>query len=291
MKFHHHLIAILVVLLWGLDFVAAKIALAVFPPFFLLSLRFGMAALLLTPFLRRPPMKFTKLLLIAFSLAILHVAMIFLSIRMGLNASVVAVATQMRVPFALLLSVIFLREVIRWRSISGISIAILGTLILVGSPNVLSNYWAFLVALGGAMGWAIYNTLLKGAPRVNYFSFMVWIAFLAAPMLFMLSLLSEAQPWEKFTSMPWQAWAAFIYLIVFSTILSHGAWYKLLHTYELNQVVPYTLLVPVFGVSAASIFLHEAITWEVFAGGFLTLLGVSVVVWRRPKMVSTGKGL
>lgn len=289
MTIRHILLAIFVVFLWGLDFVVAKVVLAHFPAFFLLTLRFGIAAVLLIPFLGKPPLPLKMLALLAFTFSIVHAGMIFLSLRMGLSASVSVVAGQMRVPLALILSVIFLREVIRWRSITGISLSILGTLILVGTPNVLNNYWAFLAALGGALGWAAYNTLVKSLPKVEYFPFMAWISLLSTPMLLTVTLVAESVPWRNMPDIPFEVLLGLLYLVSFSTILSQSIWYKLLQQFELNQIAPYTLLVPFFGIISATIFLGEDMNLPILIGGLFTIAGVGVVVWRRPTIMEPVK--
>ncbi len=289
MSLHHRLQALLVVMIWGLDFVVAKIVLAHFPPFFLLTLRFGIAGVLLIPFLKKPSIPIKKLIAVALTFSILHAGLIYLSLRMGLDASVSVIAGQMRVPLALILSVIFLREIIHWRSITGISLSIIGTLIIVGAPNVLGNYWAFLAALGGALGWAVYNTLVKLIPAIEYFTLMGWISIISTPILFIISLTFESLPLNHMPDIPFNVFIGMIYLVSISTILSQSLWYMILRKYEISQIAPYTLMVPVMGIISAIIFLSEKLTWPTVIGGILTLAGVAVVIWRRPTIAEPAK--
>jgi len=282
MQLKHHLMAIFVAMIWGLDFVAAKAALQHFPLFFFLFLRFSLAFLLMFPFHHRLPIPLKKLAPIAFTLAFMHMGMIYLAIYMGLNASIAVLATQLRVPFALLLAVIVLGETIKWRSITGIFVSVLGALFLAGAPNVLSHWWAFLVAMGGALGWAIYNTQMKKIGEISYFALIAWISLLSAPLMLLISLSLETGQLEKLQTVTWPAAVSLVYVVAFSTILSHSLWYKLLSQFPVNHVVPYTLLVPLFGASAAAIVFNEPMSWPTIIGGMMTLVGVGIVVWRRP---------
>ena len=44
------------------------------------------------------------------------------------------------------------------------------------------------------------------------------------------------------------------------SIVGHGLWYRLVPKYRTNQTMPFTLLIPVFGVSFG-IVLGETLTW------------------------------
>lgn len=289
MSLVHRIQALLVVMIWGLDFVVAKVVINHFPPFFLLTLRFGIAGVLLIPFLKKLPISYWKLIAISLTFSIVHAGLIYLSLRMGLSASVSVIAGQMRVPLALILSVVFLHEVIKWRSITGVTLSIIGTLVLVGAPNVLNNYWAFLAALGGALGWAVYNTLVKMIPEVEYFTLMGWISIISTPFLFLISLAFEKLPLHHMPDIPWGVFIGMLYLVSISTILSQSLWYMILRKYEVNQIAPYTLMVPVMGIISAVLFLSESLSAPAIIGGILTIAGVGIVVWRRPTIAEPTK--
>jgi O-acetylserine/cysteine efflux transporter len=63
--------------------------------------------------------------------------------------------------------------------------------------------------------------------------------------------------------------------------------------YNVNQVMPFTLLVPVFGVLSGVVFFDDRLTLPMLIGGLGTILGVAIIVVRRPRVVapSTKAGL
>ena len=66
--------------------------------------------------------------------------------------------------------------------------------------------------------------------------------------------------------------------------LGYGLWYRLLRRYQVNQTMPFLLLVPVFGVASGVAFLGEELTATLIAGGLLTVAGVAIILIRRPKV-------
>jgi O-acetylserine/cysteine efflux transporter len=62
----------------------------------------------------------------------------------------------------------------------------------------------------------------------------------------------------------------------------------MMRRFPVNQVMPFTLLVPVFGVLSGVLVLGDRLTGLMMVGGLLTLLGVTIVVLRRPRVIAPG---
>ncbi len=82
----------------------------------------------------------------------------------------------------------------------------------------------------------------------------------------------------------WRAIMSVVYQSVFVVGVAYGAWYWLLNRYAVNQVMPFTLLVPIFGVLSGVFLLDEPFTLALMTGGLLTVLGVGIITVRRPKL-------
>jgi O-acetylserine/cysteine efflux transporter len=63
--------------------------------------------------------------------------------------------------------------------------------------------------------------------------------------------------------------------------------------FSVNQVMPFTLLVPLFGVLSGVIFFHDRLTLLMLIGGLCTIAGVAIIIIRRPRVIapSTKAGL
>ena len=289
MPFRDILLAMLVCLLWGGNFVAAKLMLQHFPTFFFLAIRLMVVVVLLLPFVKKPMLSWQQLLVVSLIFTVLHFGCMFGAMRLGLDVSVAVVVDQLRVPFAVLFSVFLLNERLGWRSISGIAIAFSGTMLIVGAPNAIGNILAFIISIGAPIGWALYNVRIKQLGNIGGpLGFLTWVALFGIPPLLLLSFCFESGQMDALKTVGWKEVALIAYIGIGVNIISHGVWYYLLARYPISQVTPYSLLVPVFGMVAAIVFLNETLTWQIIFGGLATLLGVGIVTWRRPAAALEG---
>ena len=123
----HLAFMVLINVIWGFALIAAKVSLGHFPPFLFTALRFGLIVLVLFPFLRFHRGRMRELLIIAACAGPLGFGFFFAGLAIS-DASVVAVVSQLGVPFATLLSILLLGEHVAWRRWLGISLSFCGQL-------------------------------------------------------------------------------------------------------------------------------------------------------------------
>lgn len=289
MKLPHVLIAIAVSLIWGVNFVAAKAAVGYFPSFFFLAVRLTIVSIVLLPFIKKPDIPFSKLLTIAITLTVLHFGFMYIALEKGLDSSVAVVIDQLRVPFAVTLGYFLFGEEVGKKGVFGIVVALLGTFVIVGTPNIAQNHFAFWMLVGCSAAWALYNIQVKSLGKMDPISFIGWVSILGTPQLYLISFLLEGNKFPLLLAAPPMAIASLFYVAIGATIIAHGCWYYLLRIYPVNKVVPYSLLIPVFGMVSGILLLSEEITWQVVVGGVLTIIGVSIVVIGKPKFAKEGE--
>lgn len=280
------LACILVAALWGGNFVAAKIAMEHYPPLLYASLRFFGVALLLAPFLRWPTGHWKDLNIFALTLGTLHFSFTFVAIHMGLDIPTAILTSQMGVPFSCVLGAIMLKDRLGpWRSF-GLMIAFLGLLVIAGSPNLREHMTAFWLMLTGAFFWSLSNIQIKKLADLPIFTTLGWTSLISAPQLLLISLIMEGSslPYLAPTLLPLKASLAVVYSIIGSTVIAYGLWYRLLGKHKVSQVVPFSLLIPFFGITAGVLILGEPLTTSTIIGGIITLSGVGTIVIRKPKM-------
>ena len=284
MKIHDLVFTVFVMVLWGLNFIAAKLGIEEIPPIFLIGLRFTLVALLLVWFVRPPWEKMGRIVALSVTLGGLHFSLMFTGMK-GVDASTAAVAIQLQVPFAAALSVLVYKDTLGWRRLLGMALAFIGIVFIAGEPRVTENLGSLALILVAAMVWAVANIQTKEIGAINGFALNAWIALLAAPQLFISSFLFEQNQWQALRDASWIGWSAVLYMAVFVTIIGYGLWYRLLALYPINQLMPFTLLVPVFGILAGVLVLGDPLTWRIMLGSVLTVAGVGVIVLRRPRLV------
>jgi O-acetylserine/cysteine efflux transporter len=135
-----------------------------------------------------------------------------------------------------------------------------------------------------ALAWAGGNTAARAAGPVNMLSYVVWASIFSAPPLFVLAFLFEGWPAisASIVHADAGAWAAVLWQSVGNTIFGYTAWAWLLARYPAATIAPLSLLVPVFGMGASAVLLHEPLTHWKLTAAVLVLGGLAInTLWPR----------
>ena len=278
----HLLIFVGIMVVWGINFAAAKIGMEQLPPIFMVALRFGLVALLLTPFVARPRGRWREVFLISVTLGVIHFALMFTGLA-GIDAATAAIAIQLQVPFAALLAAVIFKDRIGWRRALGMAIAFGGVALIAGEPRLEGRYASLALVLTAAMCWSVANIQIKKLADVDGMTLNAWMAVFATPQLLVLSLFLEEGQWQAIAAADWRAYFSIVYQAVLVVIVGYGVWAWLLRIYDINQAMPMTLLVPFVGVLSGVVFLGESLTLTLILGGLLTIVGVGIILIRRPR--------
>lgn len=275
--------AVFVMVIWGYNFVVAKTGLAELPPIFMMGLRFAASALLLAPFVAMPRGRMKQIATLSVVMGAAHFSMMFTGLK-TVDASTAAIAIQLQVPFSALLATVFLNDPPGWRRVAGMAVAFAGVVLIAGEPRFEGSLWALGLVIGAAFVWAVGNVQVKKMNGIDEMALLAWMSVMAAPQLFLLSFLLEHGQIEAAMTATWRGWGAVAYQAVIVVALSYGIWYRLIDRHGVSATVPYTLLVPFFGVASAVLFLGETLTARVILGGAITIAGVAIIVFRRPHL-------
>ena len=131
---------------------------------------------------------------------------------------------------------------------------------------------------------------MKRIHNVGVFPMLAWMSLFSVPQILIVSWLLEDAQMHLLATLPLSAFLGALYAAVGSTIVAYGLWYYLMKKYDVSQVSPFSLLSPVFGITLGQVFFHEPLSAQMIAGGLITILGVGIIVFRRPKLVVLGKG-
>jgi len=283
-------LAILVSVCWGMNFAASKFALLHFPPFFTIFIRYVIVSIVLLPFAKRIDASFKQLSILALLMISAHFTLVFTSLWLGLSIATTVVAIQMGPPFSCLLGAIFLKDKLGgWRTL-GMTISFMGIVVIAGTPDVLEHELAFALAVLGAMVWAGSNIYMKTIGKQPVMPVMFWTALLSLPQTGLVTLLIEQDHWELLQTGPLHSWMGIAYSAIVSTIIGYGLWYWLLRTYDISQVAPFSLLVPISAFVAGILFFDEELTTQMLVGAIITVIGVAIITIRRPRVVEEGMG-
>ncbi|HOP20107.1 MAG TPA: DMT family transporter [Amphiplicatus sp.] len=273
---------------WGFHFVVIKVTVETVPPMFYASMRMALVALLLSPWLRWRPGKMKTVLLAGVCYGALNYSLMFTGLRLA-PASVAAIIGQLYVPFATILSVVFLSETVRWRRILGISLAFAGVAVIalskgsIGAADERLGVGAGLLA-AAALVEATGSTLVKSSKGFKPYELLAWFAVIGTISLTPATWLLEKGQMEALAaSNKLMLGGAIVYSAVLASIFGHTAYYWLLQRLPVSLVAPSSLLIPVFAVTFSVLFLGEALSVRFFIGGALAMTGVAIVLLRTTK--------
>ena len=281
----HIFLFVFIAMIWGFNFAVAKIGLAQLPPIFMMSMRWALVGLLLAPFVKLPRGRWRPILLVSFTLGFLHFAMMFTGLR-DVDAATAAIAIQLQVPFAALLAAIFFNDKLGWRRGLGMAVAFVGVAIIAGEPRLAGSYIPLALVIVAACIWSVANIQIKMMGEVDGMTLNAWVGVFAAPQLAIASFILEDGHGAALAAADWRAAMSVIYQAVAVVIVGYGGWFWLLRRYAVNQVMPFMLLVPGLGVLSGVLVLNERLTPALIVGGLLTVLGVAIITFIRPKLVA-----
>lgn len=285
----HVLAALVVAFCWAANFIAVKYGLEYFPPFLLVALRFALVAALLLPFYWRRTIPLGFLLKMAFVLGFVHFSLVFGGMAYGLDIPTSVITVQLGVPFSCILSAVWFGDRLgAWRTM-GLGIAFTGMMLVAGSPNVVAHTVPFLMVMAGAFGWALSNVFMKKQGDLNILEMLAWMSLLSVPQLLLLSWVVEDISWQHIISAPLLPILSIVFSAVGSTVVAYGLWYWLLKHCDVSRVAPFNLMVPFFGIAMSHTLFHDQLPPQMLAGGLITMVGVAIIVLRRPKLSILGR--
>ena len=282
------LAALCVVVVWGTNFVAMKIGLRELTPFQLGAGRYLFALLPLVLFIRPPKLAWHWVLIYGLCQGVGQFGLLFLSLRAGMSAALASVLLQTQVFFTALLGVALLREHISRAFQAGMLLAAIG-LACFGINYVTSgagdvSVAGLLLCLGAAAMWAASNIVVRlaraAAPNFDVLGFMVWSSLVPIMPFALLSwCFDPGASRARLGDLSWHTWAALAYLGWMATILGYALWTGLLKRHPANRIAPFSLGVPVVGISAGMLLLGDRITGWQWAGIVFIVLSLAVVVF------------
>jgi O-acetylserine/cysteine efflux transporter len=274
------LLALVVILAWGVNFVVIKLGLHGVPPMLLGALRFALAAVPAI-FVKRPQIPLRWLFAYGLTISLGQFSLLFYGMYVGMPAGLASLVLQAQAFFTLIFASMFLGERIRAANVAGLVIAAAGLALIGMRGGQAMTITGFLFTLAAAAMWALGNIVTKRMGPVDLLSLVVWGSLIPPLPFLALSLIFEgpARIETSLASIPLVSVFAILYLAFIATIVGYSLWGKLLARYPAGSVAPFSLLVPVIGLASAAVFLGEALSAAQVAGAALVMAGLAVNVF------------
>ncbi|MFL6820585.1 MAG: EamA family transporter [Bradyrhizobium sp.] len=272
-------LAVLVAVIWGLAFVASRIALDELSPALMTALRFAIAAVPCL-FVRKPDVSWTVLIAISGTLFLGQFLAQAYAIAHGVPVGLTSVVVQSQALFTIGFAALAFREMPSMMQTLGIGIATIGLLMICGTVGYDFSVGAFAVLMIAPVTFAVGNLLLRQARNVPMFDLFAWLCLVPPLPLLALALVTDGvQPtWDSLIHMSARGLACMLALGIVSTSFAYWLWGRLLRDYSAAQVVPFALLVPFVGSAASTAVFGERFGPLRLAGMVIVVCGIAIML-------------
>ncbi|MFD4210847.1 EamA family transporter, partial [Micromonospora tulbaghiae] len=204
--------------------------------------------------------------------------LLFIGMDQGMPAGLSSLVLQTQAVFTALFAALALSERPGRVRVVGMAIALAGMGVAAVDEGADGPILAFALVVAAAACWGVSNVLTRRAAPPDALGFMVWVSTVPVLPLLALSLLFEG--WDRdlaaLAALDWTGVAIILFIAWVSTVFGFGAWGHLLRHHPASSVAPFTLLVPVFGMSSAALFLGEPISPLRWCAAALLVGGVAL---------------
>lgn len=276
----HTLLALLVVVLWGLNFLAIDFGLADVPPLVFLALRFILVAIPAVFFVKPPKIGWRNVILIGSFLSFGQFALLYLSLALGMPPGLASLLLQVQVVLSVIVSAVVLGERPNRHQAIGIAVGMAGLAIVLIGHSYVAPWLPVVILLLAALSWAIGNALSRRARVASGLSLVVWSGLIVPIPSLALAMIvdSPAVVLHALTHLSLIAILSTVYTAVAASLIGYGIWNTLLAKYPMSAVVPFTLLVPIVGILIAWIVVNEQPSLTEIVGGTIMLAGLAIAV-------------
>jgi drug/metabolite transporter (DMT)-like permease len=276
-----------VYLVWGSTYLAIRVTDRTMPPFLMSSVRFLIAGTVLYAFAARgrarPTLREWRAAAIVGAALLLvgngGVAWAETRLESGLAALIVAIIPL----WVALMDRVFFGRRLSTSALVGLVVGFAGVALLV-QPGSGADVFAALVLVVTTSAWAGGSLYARGAPLPESPLLAAAMQMLTAGVFLGVTGLVAGEAGrvnaDSFAAKPV---IAFVYLVIFGSLVAFSAYAWLLKNVRISTVSTYAFVNPVVAVALGTLFLSEPIGWTtVIAGASIVVAVVLIVTARTP---------
>lgn len=280
----HLALAVLVTLVWGVNFPITKLGLRAIDPFTLTGIRFALAALPLVFFIKRPAVPFSYVAAYGLIFGLGMWGVINYGIQAGVSPGIASLIIQLSVFFTMGWGGVLFKETIRGAQIAGALLALIGLVGIISTQQGNHAVLGIMLIVLSALAWSVGNVIIKKSGVKEIFSFMVWASLIPPLPLFLTAwLMHGSTAFEGLqASLDLTAVLSILFQVYLATHFAYWGWNSLLKLYPVSTVAPLSLLIPVFGIASSMLILDERISTPNLISIGIIIVGLAVGLYRRP---------
>jgi O-acetylserine/cysteine efflux transporter len=210
----------------------------------------------------RPKVAWKWIVAVGLVLGVAKFSFLFVGMDAGMPAGLSSLVLQSQAVFTAAIAALTLGERPSRMRLLGMTVALAGIAVAAVDEGTSGPLGAFALVVGAAVCWGATNVLTRKAAPPDALNFMVWVSTVPVLPLLVLSLLTEgpSRDLAALRALDWQGAGTVLYVAWITTVFGFGVWGFLLRHHPASTVAPFSLLVPVFGMSSAFLFLSEPVS-------------------------------
>lgn len=279
MQLKHMMLALVVAFTWGLNFIVTKLALDEMPLFLLLGVRFILTSLPFVFFIPRPKeISWLHLTGLSLTLYVLKFSFVFGSMAVGLSPGIASLALQTQAIFTMIFSSLIFKSKVSAKQTVGMAVAFSGMLAIGLEQHGSASFLGFILVIIGAIMWGFANILLRGAKNTNAFALTIWMGVIPPLPMLGASIYVDSYDLvvEILKNLSLQSYLALAYIVIAASWIGATCWNYLFKKYDAAVVAPYSLMIPVFGITCSWLFLGEKYSSTTILACLVVLTGLAI---------------
>ena len=241
------------------------------------SLRMGIVFLCLVPFCKIiiPPKKYL-LPLIGFSIFMGAGVNMFLYLSLEVTSIIapITIGAQLGIPFAIIISSIFLSEGISFKKWILIFTSFLGIILIAFDPKIVEEILGILFISAMAFFYGLSQVFSRYLNELDVKFTNAFMGLVGFIMLATLSQLFEGNVVHQIRSININGWLTLLYAGIIISIFGHMMMFYLYKYYPVGKVLPFYALFPVFGLILTFFIFGEIPTIIMACGGIIVVTSV-----------------
>ena len=270
--------AILVIIVtWGVNNAAGKLATETMPPLMVGALRFAIATICLAGFVRPPFPDWKSLLLIVVIGGAVQYGLLYTAYWLAQDVSPVTVANQLWIPMTSLFAFLLLKEKLSRAAMVGMGIAFAGVGWMMLDSHALQDWRAILVGIAAGAAWALTTVVARRTTSIPPLKMQGLLAAGTLPIMAFGSAVFEHGQVEAIRHATPLVWVSLFWAGIVSSVFATTLLFWLVQKREAGRVTPYLLATPVVTILIGWLFMGDVLTPQILTGAALAMGGVAVV--------------
>lgn len=290
MNLRHSLLATLVAVIWGVNFVVIDWGMHDVPPLLFVALRFTAVVLPAIFFVPRPQVSWKAVVGVGTFMSLGQFGLLYSSMHAGMPPGLAALVLQAQVLFTVLIAAAWIGERPTGRQLAGILLGALGLVVVGVGRGGHVPLGALMLCVAAALSWGVGNVVSRRTARPGRpssgLSLAVWSSLVVPVPLLALSLVLDGPGalGDAVAGFGWPAALSTLYTVGLASLVGYSIFNGLLARYPASSVTPFVLIAPPVAMVSAWLFLDQVPHGAESIGGLVVLAGVLLTVLRtRPR--------